>query len=166
MRPAVSPHSSVVRAHRHPISCVVVAVDPSTPSERAVQLALSVEREDARTEFVFCHVIDIPRMLARAERVAEDYEVALSVAREQAQTLLDLCLAFAENAGVFGRSCIRYGKPAAEIVSVAELFSADLIVVGNRRRPWVRRVLRGSVPDEIVRMSDVPVLIVQSEPAP
>lgn len=162
MHPAASPHSSVLRAHRRPISCVLVAVDASTPSERAVQLALSVEREDARTQFVFCHVIDIPRMIARAERCADDYEDALHIAREQAQRLLDLCLAFAENAGVFGRSCIRYGKPADEIVSVAELYSADLIVVGNRRRSWVRRVIRGSVPDEIVRTSDVPVLIVQS----
>jgi nucleotide-binding universal stress UspA family protein len=159
MRAEVSPHSSAVRADRKPGSCVVVAVDPSTPSERAVRLALSVERDDLRTEFVFCHVIDIPRMLARAE--TEDYEIALELAREQARSLLDLCLAHAEEAGVFGRSCIRYGKPAAEILTLAKSFSADLIVVGNRRRPWVRRVLRGSVPDEIVHTSDIPVLIVQ-----
>ena len=125
-----------------------------------MRLALSVERDDVHTEFVFCHVIDVSRMLAGAEQ--EDYEIAFHAAQVNARSLLDRCLAFAEEAGVFGRSCIRYGRPDEEIITVAELYAADLIVVGSRRRPWIRRVLRESVPDAIVRTSDFSVLIVQA----
>src|SRR5450432_749101 len=99
MHPQASPHSPAALTVRRPLSSVVVAVNTWAPAERAVRLALSVSRDDVRTEFVFCHVINIPRMLARIEQ--EDYEIALHAAQDRARTLLDLCLVFAEDAGVF-----------------------------------------------------------------
>jgi nucleotide-binding universal stress UspA family protein len=142
---------------------VVVAVDPSTASERAVASALSVVRCDVRSEFVFCHVIDVPRMLAHADRYADDYELALDAARAEGRSLLDHCVGVAERAGIFARSCLRYGKPATEIVALADACVADLIVVGNRPSGRLHRVFSEPVPDEVVRTSGIPVLVVAGE---
>jgi nucleotide-binding universal stress UspA family protein len=142
-----------------PFTRIVVAVDSSSASERAVQLALSLGRIDARTEVVFAHVIDVPRLIAGVDRMGNDYELALQAARDQAQDVLDRCLAAAEDARIFGRSCIRYGKPAAEVVTLARVFGADLIVCGTGPGTRIQRFLNGSVRDEIVRTASVPVLV-------
>lgn len=144
---------------RASFSRIVVAVDSSPASERAVKLALSVAGSDRRTEIVFAHVIDVPRMIARADRLANDYELALEAAQAQARELLDGCLAAAEHARIFGRSCIRYGKPAGEVVTLARVFGADLIVCGNGASSRVQRFLNGSVRDDIVNAASVPVLV-------
>jgi len=146
---------------RRPFSRIVVGVDASPASERALRLALSMARSDARVEFVFVHVIDIPRMLARADRIAEDYEIALEVAREEARGLLDRCGALAGEVGAFARSSIRCGNPAAEIVTLADVYAADLIVIGNEPKSKIHRLLNGSVSDDVVRTSAVPVLVVK-----
>jgi nucleotide-binding universal stress UspA family protein len=112
-----------------------------------------------RTEIIFAHVIDVPRMIAHADRLVNDYELALEAAQDQASDLLDRCLAAAEQAHIFSRSCIRYGKPATEVVTLARVFGADLIVCGNHPSTRVGRFLNGSVRDEIVRTAGVPVLI-------
>ena len=148
-------------APRRPFSRIVVAVDSSAASERAVRLAVAVASGDARSELVFCHVIDIPWMLARVDHGADDYELALETAQESARGLLDRCIAAAAKADVFGRSCLRYGKPAEEVATLANAFAADLIVVGNRPCGRVHRILNGSVRDELVRNSALPVLVAE-----
>jgi nucleotide-binding universal stress UspA family protein len=150
-----------VRAPQRPFSRIVVAVDSSAASERAVRLAVAVASGDARSELIFCHVIDIPWMLARADHGAEDYEIALETAQNEARRLLDRCIAAAAKGGVFGRSCLRYGKPADEVAKLADAFAADLVVVGNRPSGRLHRILNGSVRDEIVRMSALPVLVAE-----
>lgn len=149
------------RSVSHPriFSRIVVAVDSSAASESAVQLALSLARNDRRTEIIFAHVIDVPRMIARADPLANDYDLALEAAQEQSRTLLDGCLAAAEQVGIFARSCIRYGKPADEVVALTHVFGAELIVCGSGPKSRVMRFLNGSVRDEIVRTADVPVLV-------
>lgn len=149
-----------------PFSRIVVGAGLSAASDRAIHLALSLARCDHRVELVFCHVIDIPRMLARADRYADDCEVALRAARDDAQRLLDRCRALAAEFDVEGRTCIRYGKPAAEIVALAQAFAADLIVIGNHPRARLHRFLCGSVSNEVMRMPGMPVLVANPDESP
>jgi nucleotide-binding universal stress UspA family protein len=50
------------------------------------------------------------------------------------------------------------GEPADEIVRVAREIDCDLIVMGTHGRTWLRRLLMGSVAEEVVRKSPCPVL--------
>lgn len=143
---------------------VVVAVDSSPASERAVRLAIDIARGDENFELIFCHVVDVQRMIAQADGLG-DYELAYDVASDNARRLLDSCLAAAADAGVFGRSCLRYGKPAYEIMTLAGLFSTDFVVIGNRPSSRAHRFLNGSVRDEIVRTSSLPVLVASAKEA-
>jgi nucleotide-binding universal stress UspA family protein len=154
-----------IRARRRPFSRIVVGVDSSPASERAARLAVSLARGDAHIELVFCHAIDIPRMLARADRFADDYALALEIARDEARCLLDRCVALARQAGIHGLSCIRYGRPATEVVTLADVFAADLVVIGNRPSGRMHRFLCGSIRDEMVRACSTPILVADADPS-
>ncbi len=58
---------------------------------------------------------------------------------------------------------LRMGKPAAEIVALAEELGVGLVVVGSRGLGGVRRALMGSVSDSVVRHAHCPVLVVRKE---
>lgn len=55
------------------------------------------------------------------------------------------------------------GRPAVELASIA--LGGDLIVLGSRRRGWLRRLAPGSVARACARRADCPVVIVP-EPSP
>ena len=58
---------------------------------------------------------------------------------------------------------VRVGRPANEIVDLAEEIGAGLIVVGSRGQGAMRRALMGSVSDSVVRHAYCPVLVVRGE---
>src|SRR5262249_48151337 len=53
------------------------------------------------------------------------------------------------------------GNPATEILRVAQLSCADLIVMGTHGRRGLNRLLMGSVAEEVVRKATCPVLTVR-----
>lgn len=56
------------------------------------------------------------------------------------------------------------GSPGEEIVRVAEVVHADLVVVGGRERSLVRRLLVGSVSGYVIENAPVSTLIVKTGP--
>lgn len=54
---------------------------------------------------------------------------------------------------------IRVGKPAEEIIREAEQWQADLIAMGTHGRTGFDHFLHGSVAEQVVRRSRLPVLI-------
>ncbi len=55
------------------------------------------------------------------------------------------------------------GRPAEEIVALAEELVADLVVVGSRRVGRVKRLIAGSVSEDVVHRASCPVLVVCGE---
>jgi nucleotide-binding universal stress UspA family protein len=55
---------------------------------------------------------------------------------------------------------------AAEIVVQMEKFGCDLIVLGSHGHGRLRRLLRGSLTDQVVRSARCPVLVVKARAAP
>lgn len=56
-------------------------------------------------------------------------------------------------------SVIRRGRPALEIVAEAEAWNADLMVIGSRGHGPLSSILLGSVSEEVVDRSRIPVLV-------
>lgn len=52
------------------------------------------------------------------------------------------------------------GHPAEEILNFADENNVDLIVLGTLGKTGIKRFLLGSVAENVVRHSDVPVLVV------
>lgn len=57
---------------------------------------------------------------------------------------------------------ITFGKPARTIMDLAEEHNIDLIVLTTHGRTGLKRVFLGSVADEIIRKSGIPVLVVRA----
>jgi nucleotide-binding universal stress UspA family protein len=138
---------------------ICVAVDASIASESAARLAISLVRGDARAELAFCHVVNVPRALGRAESGTRDYSSTFEDGHKDANALLDRCAWLARRAGVFARTYMRLGEPAAEIAAFAESIGCDLIAIGNAPSEKFPRLLNGSLRDEIVRICSCPVLV-------
>ena len=53
------------------------------------------------------------------------------------------------------------GDPATAIVEAAHEHLVDVIVVGSHDKSWFQRLFAGSVRADVVRRSDIPVLVVK-----
>ena len=63
--------------------------------------------------------------------------------------------------GVKASYQVTIGTPAKSIMELAQARQASLIVMMSHGRGWFKRAIMGSVADEILRGSSVPVLIIR-----
>lgn len=80
--------------------------------------------------------------------------------REEGEEATDRIVQRAGERGVEAVAAIRQGKPAKTIVRYADEEDADLIVMGTHGRSGVDRYVLGSVTEQVVRTSEVPVMTV------
>jgi nucleotide-binding universal stress UspA family protein len=133
---------------RHPR--MLVAIDGSPAADRAVSFAIALATMTGG-ELLFCWVVEpgYPEGLEAARSIAE---TALYVAVEKAK-------AHAANA----HSRLLLGSAPKQIVRELEEIGADLLVVGMRTRSEFEQMMLGSVSQELLRVSPVPVLIVRED---
>lgn len=65
-------------------------------------------------------------------------------------------------AGIAMEHHLEYGDPAAVILKFAREIGADLIVMGTHGRTGLRRLLMGSVAEQVVRKASCPVLTLRT----
>ncbi|HVO29822.1 MAG TPA: universal stress protein [bacterium] len=122
------------------IKKVLVPIDYSPGSLSALRKAVEVvEQLDASLEIL--HVLDVPGGHAR-----RDLEHFVSPVLKKGRRV---------------QVHIEQGDAPWVIARVAEREGYDLIVMGTHGRSGVRRALLGSVAEEVVRRSPVPVLTVR-----
>lgn len=83
-----------------------------------------------------------------------DMETSTKIATEQAEEVVTSSdLPKAETIG-------DAGDPVMTIVDAAHSHEVDVIVLGHEDRSWFSRMVEGSVSKEVIRESDIPVLVV------
>lgn len=70
----------------------------------------------------------------------------------------------ATDRGIVAKSAVKRGNPHGDILTYAEAHDIDVIVMGTHGRTGVKRVLIGSVTEDVVRHSKIPVLTVHRDP--
>jgi nucleotide-binding universal stress UspA family protein len=55
------------------------------------------------------------------------------------------------------------GLPTKDIIKTAEIWEADLIVMGTHGRTGLMHLLVGSVAEHIIRHSKIPVMVIPSK---
>ncbi len=133
---------------------VVVATDGSESVERAVAYAADVaERFDAAVHALY--VLDTREVENAPDPLQSEFHDALETRGEAAlEAVRDRSVRAVEGT-------VREGRPAEEIVAYAREVDADLLALGTRGRHGEHRLLLGSVAEEVVRTSPVPVLTVR-----
>ena len=64
--------------------------------------------------------------------------------------------------GIEGSFRVMIGDPAGSIKQCCQEENIDLVVMNANNRGWLKRAIMGSVTDEILRTSSVPVLVLRS----
>jgi len=144
---------------------LVVAVDGSGPSLRAVELAASIARATGG-RLVLIHAIDpaLVRLLpldgpfAGATRLGVDIGVLEERLRRDGVRQLEHCGALCEKAGVPYEGRVVMEPPARAIAEAAE--KADLVVLGRRGIGAFTGVVLGSVSHRVLGETRKPVLVV------
>jgi nucleotide-binding universal stress UspA family protein len=144
-----------------PFQKILVPVDGSSTSNKALDYALQLAKQDYSQVRVL-HAIDELGYLSSYEYSGE----LLATARKNANQVLQnaVIAAQARNVPADTRLVDQPGQRLGQTVAdEAANWKADLIVLGTHGRRGVGRVLLGSGAEQIIRMAPVPVLIVRAE---
>ena len=144
---------------------VIVTTEGTDEGVDAIRTALALLGTDH--EFVFLTVGDPPMALTGIASggdvpgmpVVPDAGMVVEMTHEAevaASRGLDHVM---DRLGVSGRRRVEVGDPGTTIVEVAVDEDADLIVVGATKAGVVRRLLGGSVADQVAHHAPCPVLI-------
>jgi nucleotide-binding universal stress UspA family protein len=139
---------------------MLIAVDGSEHSRRAIEAAAHLARQMQSVQVVLLNVADA--MVFYGELPPFDLEAVERAQSQHQERLLSEALAHARACGlqqVQTQSAV--GLAAQEILRVADERGADQIVMGTHGRGAVGSLLLGSVTQRVVHQAKVPVLLVR-----
>jgi nucleotide-binding universal stress UspA family protein len=134
-------------------SRILVAIDASEPSERAVAFAAGIAKEHA-SEVIVLHAV--PRVISQFG--TSDLEEPAAAGDLVDQAVRDL-----KDRGVSARGevvRVLEGHMARGIVESAASSDADVIVMGTRGRSDFGGLFLGSVTHRVLHLSEKPVIVV------
>jgi nucleotide-binding universal stress UspA family protein len=143
-----------------PFRSILVPVDYSEPSRRALELALTL---DAEAQVMVVHVWDRPTYVAEQIVTHPDgsRRSLAELIRDNAEREMTEFLAQVQApAGKSYEHRLISGEPVTAILAEASKPGYDVLVVGTHGRSGVSKLLLGSVTDKLIRLSPIPVLTV------
>ncbi|MBH8572681.1 universal stress protein [Nostocaceae cyanobacterium CENA369] len=135
---------------------ILVALDGSEIAERVIQtiedLVFSPE-----TKLILCHVFPTPEseLELPADRPHPD---SPTLSFFQIEKLLQ---SYQEKLSVESELELVTGDAADEIIRLANIYKADLIVIGSRGLTGMKRIVQGSVSSQVVEEANCSVLVVK-----
>jgi nucleotide-binding universal stress UspA family protein len=138
------------------LKTVVVALDGSELSERVIQSIEELQLQPT-TKIILSHVVPPPELNQElvADRPQAGFEeLPYLHIEKQLQSY---------QAQLPGESALEIvtGDPAEEIVRLANIYHADLIVIGSRGLTGMKRIIQGSVSSQVVENAHCSVLVVK-----
>ncbi|HEX9827289.1 MAG TPA: universal stress protein [Flavobacteriaceae bacterium] len=140
-------------------SKILIAVDSSEFSMQAAKKGLELAHQlDATAALLY--VVDTSKAIGNIDAGILPEQAMIVLKKEVEQTLDELAAMYN------GNSILKFmpeGHPTKDILKTAEIWEADLIVMGTHGRTGLMHLLVGSVAEYIVRHSKIPVMVVPSK---
>jgi nucleotide-binding universal stress UspA family protein len=140
---------------------VLVAVDESPAALAAVRWATLLSRT-LGSKMALVHVVGNP--LEFAPELALTHDPLVEQVREDGQHALAAAAALISD-DINAIQVMREGAAATEILAVADLWHADLIVMGTRGRGRLANFLLGSTTELVIRRAACPVVCITAQAA-
>jgi nucleotide-binding universal stress UspA family protein len=134
-----------------------------------------------RAEAVIPHAIDIGKtmgaeitLLRIVDAANSDWSERGAIGKSQASTSIkstyvDQATAYVERVaeqfrqvGITAHAVVKQGQPAKQIVATAKEGDADAIVMATHSRRGLNRIMFGSVAEEVLHESQLPILLVRA----
>jgi nucleotide-binding universal stress UspA family protein len=91
------------------------------------------------------------------------YEAMHEAMKKQGQQAVEYIKGLGDLKGIKVESVLLEGNPSEELIRYAEEEQMDLIIMGTVGKKGLDRLLLGSVTGNIVRHSNVPVMVIREE---
>ncbi len=140
---------------------ILLPVDGSDLSLEAVRYAIRLVQAGLRADAVLANVQEPANLYELL--VAHDPEVLSRVSDEAGEHTLQPARALLDSAAVAYECEVAKGDPAHTIIEIAERYGCELIVMGARGASALRSAMMGSVSNEVLHASTVPVMIVKPD---
>jgi nucleotide-binding universal stress UspA family protein len=140
---------------------ILLPVDGSALSLEAVRFVIGLMRDGLSVSAVLANVQE-PASLYEL-LVSHDPDVIDRVSAEAGLHILAPAQALLVAAGMMYECEVAKGDPAHTIIDVSERFGCDMIVMGARGTSSLRSAMLGSVSNEVLHASPVPVVIVKPQ---
>jgi nucleotide-binding universal stress UspA family protein len=134
---------------------ILIGIDDSESARRAVLLAADLQAKFG-SRVALLHAINTPVPYG-PEMIDESRELEKIWMERSAELVKSMRSLFPAGAQV--ESFVVTGPPADQLISHAESWNADVVIVGNHNRGAISRFLLGSTADRVVRRSPCPVLV-------
>lgn len=142
---------------------ILVPTDGSDAVRPAVELALDLaQTHDANLHVLF--IVDQPTSVSGTGEGFSGLDNLLDTLEEEGRQVTDEIAEQAEDREVESEIAVRRGNPHDDILTYADEHDIELIVMGTHGRTGVKRALLGSVTENVVRHSEIPVLTVHRDP--
>jgi nucleotide-binding universal stress UspA family protein len=137
---------------------IVLPLDGSELAEQAIPIAQAIaERARAKLKLVLVHE---PNVLMEPGPVYAKVELAMQKADRE--YLKSVAARIRERLGRAISSAVIQGIPVAQSLSTyARELQADLVIMTTHGRGGVRRAWLGSVTDQMIRSSEIPILVIR-----
>lgn len=142
----------------HKINAILVAVDGSETSDRAVQHALDMIATGCAAEL---HVLNVQPNVGGAVATFVSRDQIDAHHREEGEKALASAVALAGKAGVTAKTHIGVGRQGEIVADFTKKLGAGLVVLGTRGHTGLAGVLMGSVAQDVIAYSKVPVTLVK-----
>jgi nucleotide-binding universal stress UspA family protein len=137
---------------------ILVPVDGSPASLRAVDFAIKMASQTAGTSLVLLNVQNISAMALAGAAMAGDLQEAASQA---AASAIAGAVEKSEAAGAVFKTLVRNGQAAEMIAQVAREEDIQHIVMGTRGLGSIQGLLLGSVATKVIHLADVPITLIK-----
>jgi nucleotide-binding universal stress UspA family protein len=138
---------------------ILVAVDGSECSDRAVSYALHLAESDASTEM---HLLNVqPAIRSGDVRMFVSREMIENYQREEGDKALASAKRMLANNGIPYKAHIAPGNPPEVIADFTKELKCDAIIMGTRGLGSISGMVLGSVATKVLHLVDVPVTIVK-----
>ena len=142
---------------------ILLASDGTEASTNAESHAISLAAEHGAALDVLYVVDEDVYTAYSGDEYVDESEGPEHGLEESGEETLSRIQADAEAAGVDVTTTLKHGQPAESIIETAKQTDVDVLVLGTKRRPAEYRSLLGSVTDKVLRLSERPAVVVQTE---
>lgn len=141
---------------------VLVPLDGSDVAERALPYLRDVLSEGCATQAILLNVVTVPTPWDATASVSvyNDSEILLA----QSANYLERLRAGLESEGLRVKAQVLEGSAATTILEYARTTGTDLILMATHGYSGIKRLVLGSVAQQIVQESPCPVLLIGPKP--
>jgi nucleotide-binding universal stress UspA family protein len=137
----------------------MIATDGSKPARKAIEKGIYLAKITGAK--LYAVYVILPTVHSARDFGWE--KAAMEHFRSEGQIATAFVEELAKAAGIEIESVLLEGHPADEIVKFAAQNDIDMIVMGTLGKTGVDRFLDGSVAENVIRHSKIPVLVVRDE---